>query len=164
MAVATSEVKRGVFELQTDIRTVRDDLPDAVALELRGIMEQVKQKAQELCPCDTGSLRESISLEEGAISASSTGQGSEFYNCQIYAGSDDIINPKTGKSTAEYAQLVHDGHAMRDGTMWEGVPFLEDAMDEYESEIEDAVSRALQQLGIGDYNTPSTYKLGDERD
>jgi hypothetical protein len=162
--MATSECKRGLFELQQDIRTVRDEFPDAIAEELRGIMEQVKDRAVELCPKDTGSLASSISLEEGTISSSSTGQGSEFYNCQIYAGNESIINPKTGKPTSEYAQLVHDGHAMRDGSMWEGEPFLEDAMSEFEPLLEDAVSRALQSLEIGDYNVPSTYQKGDETD
>ena len=164
MCFATSEVKRGLFETQQGIRTLRDDFPSQIAEELRGIMEMVRARAIELCPKETGALASSISLEEGDISQSSTGQGSEFYDCQIYAGSESIVNPISGKATSEYAQMVHDGHALRDGTIWEGCPFLEDAIDEFEPQLEDAVSRALSELGIGDVNTPSTYAKGDTSD
>jgi hypothetical protein len=118
------------------------DFPDAVASELQAVMEKVKETAVDLCPKDTGALASSISLESGSISASRQG---DFFEANIYAGSPDIINPKTGKATSDYAMLVHDGHMMKDGSMYEGVPFLVEAIMMYESEIEEAVNRALQE-------------------
>jgi len=53
---------------------------------------------------------------------------------------------------------------LKDGSFWEGVPFLEDALDAYEDELNSAVDRALSDLEIGDSNVPSTNKLGDESD
>ena len=131
------------------LNDIIDDFPDAVATELQAIMEKVQETAIDLCPKDTGALASSINLEGGSISASRQG---DFYEANIYAGSPDIINPKTGKPTSDYALLVHDGHMMRDGSMYEGVPFLVEALMLYEEELEEAVNRALQETlrGSGD--------------
>lgn len=118
---------------------LRDSLESEVTLELDSVMEQVKQTAIELCPKDTGSLASSIGLENGVISAG------DFYGANIYAGSEDVVNPKTGKATSEYAMLVHDGHGN-----YEGVPFLVEALMFYENELEACVSRALKEMGAGD--------------
>lgn len=123
---------------------VRDSLESEVTQELDTVMEKVLATAIELCPKDTGSLASSISLESGVISAG------DFAGYQIYAGSEDIINPKSGMATSEYASLVHDGHAMRDGTFWEGIPFLDEALLMYFDELENAINRALQELGGSD--------------
>jgi len=127
-----------------DIERVRDDMPSLVAEELRGIMEQVKQLAIELCPKDSGALASSISLEQGTISASN-----EIFNAQIYAGSDDIVNFE-GQPTSQYANAAHDGHMLANGDFWEGTPFLTDALDTFESEIMDVVNRAMDALDLGD--------------
>ena len=135
--------------VQNQLAQIRDDFPDSVAQELLAVMEKVKDTAIDLCPKDTGALASSINLEGGSISASRQG---DFFEANVYAGSPDIINPKTGKPTSDYAMLVHDGHMMRDGSMYEGVPFLEEALLFYEDEIEQAVNRALQETlsGSGD--------------
>jgi len=113
-----SEIKEK-FESEERVKAqlaeIRDGLCEEIINELDSIMQKVLASAIELCPKDTGALASSINLEGGAIS-----QGNDFYEANIYAGSDDIINYKTGKATSEYAQYVEDGH----GT-YEGVPFLE---------------------------------------
>jgi hypothetical protein len=108
-------------------------------------MQSIKALAIELCPKETGALASSISLEGGAISS-----GNDFFEAQIFAGSEDIVNPISGKPTSEYADLIESGHLMRDNTFWEGCPFLEDAMMAFESEIEACVTKALSQLLSGD--------------
>ena len=70
----------------------------------------------------------------------------DFYGCSIYAGSPTIVNPISGVPTSEYANLVHDGHLMRDGSFWEGEPFLDEAYMMYADELEDCVGKALQQI------------------
>ena len=136
------------FESENAVRDqlerLTDNLEGAVSAELMEIMEMVKDLAVELCPKETGALASSISLESGSISSG------DFFNASIYAGSPDIINPISGKPTSEYAQLVHDGHALRNGTFFEGEPFLEDALMAYEGDIEEAVTKALSQLLSGD--------------
>lgn len=139
----SSELKEK-FESEATVKKqleeIRDNLEDEVRAELDSIMEKVKDMAIEMCPKETGALASSISLESGAI------QSGDFYGSSIYAGSEDIINPITGKATSEYALFVHDGHAMPNGGFYEGVPFLDEAMQFYEAELELAVSRALAQL------------------
>jgi hypothetical protein len=126
--------------VMNQLKTINDDLESQVAQELQEIMESVRDLAIEYCPKETGALASSISLETGTISSG------DFYGCSLYAGSENIVNPISGKPTSEYALLVHDGHMMRDGTFWEGEPFLEDAMMAFESELEAAVGKALQEI------------------
>jgi len=168
MCIATSEVKRGLFETQQDIRTLRDEFPDQVCEELDNIWAQIKDKAIELCPKESGALASSIELQSeggsGRTGVSATTQGGIIYENAIYAGNDQTFN-FDGQPTSQYAQLVHDGHLMRDGSTWfEGVSFLEDAVDAFEDELNSVVDKALSELEIGDSSNPSTYKLGDERD
>jgi hypothetical protein len=139
--ISISETDNGTK--QNVIRTleeIRDNLEPAIAQELEAVMQKVLETAIELCPKDTGSLASSISLESGTI------ESGDFYGCSIFAGNEGIVNPVTGKPTSEYAQLVHDGHVLRDGTIYEGVPFLTEALMMYEDELESAVSRALSEL------------------
>ncbi len=163
MAVAVSETKKGMWELENDVRIIRDDLPDAVVAELDEIWQKIKDMAIELCPKESGALASSIELESeggsGKISSGTT-QGAEFYHNAIYAGNDSTFNAH-GQPTSQYAQSVHDGHILADGNFWEGTPFLEDALDAFEDELSLAVSRGLNDLGIGDSSNASTDRLGD---
>jgi len=131
--------------VQNQLARINDGLEGAVAQELQEIMLQVQQLAVELCPKETGALASSISLEGGAISASN----GDFYECNIYAGSPDIVNPISGKPTSDYAMLVHDGHLMKNNVFWDGEPFLEEAMMAFEPELETAVNKALASLTSG---------------
>ncbi|MGA3061451.1 MAG: hypothetical protein ABSD92_13935 [Candidatus Bathyarchaeia archaeon] len=165
MCLATTEVKRGLFETQTDIRVLRDEFPDAVCAELDDIWAQIKDKAIELCPKESGALASSIELESeggsGKTGVSASTQGGEFYRNAIFAGNDETFN-FDGQPTSQYVAAVHDGHVLPNGDFWEGTPFLEDAVDAFEDELNSIVDKALNSLEIGDSNNPSTYKLGDE--
>jgi hypothetical protein len=122
-----------------------DDFEEQLASELDAVMEKIRDAAIELCPKDTGALASSITIDNSGIVSAG-----DFYGNSISAGSEDVINPKTGKPTSEYASLVHDGHAMRDGTFWEGIPFLTEAFDMYFEELEACVDRAMKELGAVD--------------
>ena len=134
------------MQIISDLTEIRDGIEDELSAELAKIMLQVQQLAIEMCPKDTGALASSISLEGGALEKSA---GPDFYEQNIFAGNESIVNPKTGVSTAEYALYVHDGHAMPDGSFWEGVPFLSDALAAFAGEIENAVQRALAEMTKG---------------
>jgi len=166
MCIAVSETKRGMFEAQSDIMEIRDSMNDEVSNALDEIWQKIKDLAIELCPKESGGLASSVELESeggsGKISGTAT-QGGEFYHNSIFAGNDSTFN-FSGQPTSQYAQSVHDGHLMANGEFWEGTPFLEDAVDAYESELDAAVNNALNSLDIGDANVPSTNKLGDESD
>lgn len=143
---------RQKHEAMAQLAEIRDGLEPSIREELHQIMLRVQQMAIELCPKDTGALAGSINLEFGAISAG------DFADYQIYAGRDDIVNPKTGVPTSEYARLVHDGHLLRNGEFYEGVPFLDIAMMTFEQELEDAVNRAMSELGVKE---PSASSVSD---
>ena len=133
-----------------EVQDISDNLPEAIAHELDIVWQKIRDLAIDLCPKETGALASSIELESeggsGTISATST-SGGDFYSNSIFAGNDDVVNPISGKPTSEYAILVHDGHMMKDGMFWEGVPFLTEAVAAYEDELDAAVDRALDELG-----------------
>lgn len=122
------------------LSAIRDGLEDEMRSEILAIMEKVKLLAIELCPKQSGALASSISLENGSLEAG------DFANYQIFAGNDSIINPITKRPTSEYALFVHEGHTQRDGSFFEGVPFLTDALAQYENEIESCIDRALKEI------------------
>lgn len=130
--------------LKKDVESISDE----VKSELEHIWSLIEQAAIDMCPVDTGALRSTIKTSEGggegAISATS-----DIINKSLIAGDDGVINWKSGKPTSLYAGFVHDGHALRDGSMWEGVPFLVEAILAYEGELEAAVDRAVQNLQAG---------------
>ena len=149
----------GIFEsdngskerVKSWINEFKKEFSQQIAQELAEIMNSIYEEALEECPKETGALASSIRIVEGAgegagISESLGGGGEEIFCYSIVAGSDEDVNPKTGKPTSEYAMLVHDGHLMRDGSFWEGVPFLTDAIAKYEAELEECVQRALSEL------------------
>ena len=164
MCMSLSETKRGLFETQEDIRSLRDDLPNQIALELDEIWQKIKDEAISRCPKESGALASSIELESegGSGATGATGNGATIYENAIYAGNDETFNFE-GQPTSQYAQAVHDGHMLPNGDFWEGNPFLEDALDMYEDELNNCVNTAMSDLGtIGDSNNPSTNALGDE--
>jgi hypothetical protein len=139
-----------------ELAQIRDSLEDSIKQELDAIMQKVKESAISLCPKSSGALASSIEIDN-----SGTVQAGDFYGNSISAGSPDIINPITGKATSDYALLVHDGHAMPNGSFWEGVPFLTEAYLLYESEIENAIDRALKEISS---NEPSAGKIAEVSD
>jgi len=133
------------------IKEIGEGLSDEVRKELEEIWAKIEEAAKDLCPIDTGALVSTIQSVEsggGAISATSM-TSNEVFNKSLIAGDESVVNKKTGKSTAEYAGLVHDGHATRDGIMWYGVPFLTEALMMYEEELQAAIDKALKELQGG---------------
>lgn len=124
-----------------ELAQIRDGLEDEIRGELMAIMEKVKVLAIELCPKDSGALASSISLESGTL------QAGDFANYSIYAGNESIVNPISGRPTSEYVLFVHEGHLMRDGSFYEGVPFLTEALQAFEAEIESCIDRAMKEIG-----------------
>jgi len=136
--------------VMAQLSEIRDGIEDELKAELDAIGQKILAMAIELCPKDTGALASSISLESGTI------QAGDFAGFSIYAGNDDIINPKTGKPTSEYAGLVHDGHEN-----YEGVPFLVEALMMYEDELSSAVDRALKELGTTEPSATKVAQMSD---
>jgi hypothetical protein len=140
------------MRVRNQIKKDGETISDEVKSELEHIWSLIEQAASEMCPVDTGALRSTIKTSEnggeGAISATSM-TSSDIFNKSLIAGDDSVINWKTQKPTSLYAGFVHDGHALRDGSMWEGIPFLVEALLAYEGELEAAVDRAVQNLQAG---------------
>ena len=82
--MSVSETKRGMKEVGDDIRSLRDDLPNQIALELDEIWQKIKEEAISRCPKESGALASSIELESeggsGVVSVSgSAKQGAVIY-------------------------------------------------------------------------------------
>lgn len=139
-----------IIQTEQDIAEIRDNICQQVALELDATWQKILEAAIEICPKDTGALASSIRIEgesgysRGAIMVSGVAND-DFYSSSIYAGRADVVNPVTGEPTDIYALFVHDGHAMPNGMFYEGVPFLADAVAEYQDELDSAVDRAMSQ-------------------
>lgn len=133
------------------------DLIAQIQIELDAIWEKIRDLAIEMCPKDTGALASSIEIESeggsGAIGVSGISADGDFYSNTIFAGNDEVVNPKTGKPTSFYALFVHDGHAMPNGDIYEGVPFLTEAIDAYQSELDNVVDTAMNELGLNQEGT-----------
>jgi hypothetical protein len=156
MAIIESDdgTKQEVIET---IENVEKKLPEEIAAELNQIWWAIWMDAIDLCNKLTGALASSINVieggmvVEGGMGMSRTPRmpiGDWMFNRSIIAGDITIINPITGKPTSMYAEWVHEGHAMRDGTIWEGNPFLTDALDAHEEELNAAVDKAMEELGL----------------
>jgi hypothetical protein len=149
MAMSVEVTDSGTM-IQTELtmEEIRRNIEMEVASQLDIIWIQILGAAVELCPKETGALASSIRLESesgyarGAIGVAGIA-GEEFYSNSIYAGRFDVINPVTGEPTDLYALFVHDGHALPNGGFYEGVPFLAEAVEEYQSELDACVDRAM---------------------
>lgn len=160
MAVVIQESDNGTKqEVMETIGNIERELPQEIADELSRIWYEIWMDAIEFCSktMDTGALASSINVIEGGMvvqggmGLSRTPRqpiGNWIFDRSIIAGDVTVINPKTGKPTSLYAEWVHDGHMMRDGTFWEGNPFLQDALDAHEAELDMAVERAMKELGL----------------
>lgn len=161
MAVVVYESDNGTKQMVMDtIQSISEELPEGVATELDRVWWAIWMDAIAFCSktMDTGALASSINVVEGGMvvqggmGMSRTPRepvGNWIFDRSIVAGDVTVINPKTGKPTALYADWIHDGHAMRDGTFWEGNPFLTDALAAHEEELNAATEKAMRELGIG---------------
>jgi hypothetical protein len=140
-----------ILDTEENIMMIRDEMSSEIAMELDEIWQDIKDLAVELCPKESGALASSIELESeggsGTVGSGATTDGGVIYENAIYAVNDSTFN-FDGQPTSQYAQAVHDGH-MIGSSFWEGVPFLEDALDTYSSELDAAVATAMDNL-LGD--------------
>jgi len=152
MSVVVEESAKGKGETKKAVKKLKDELKDGTAVrkELDKIWEQIKRDAYDMCPKDTGALAGTIRIIKIPTGAMLGGisriKGLSVFDRSIIAGDITKINPKSGKPV-DYAVFVHDGHKMRDGRMYEGVPFLSEALALNEGELMKAIQRALKKLG-----------------
>jgi len=118
--------------------------------ELNKIWDKIKVDAIGLCPKETGTLASTIRttrLPLGMMTGSwSRIKEVTIFNKSIIAGDITKINPKS-KRPCDYATWVHDGHRMRDGKIYAGVPFLTMALAQNEAELNKVIDRVLRKLG-----------------
>lgn len=139
------ETGYGKEETREKIEEVGEDLVEKIKEELEALVDKIVEDAIALCPKDTGALASSIQKGEGGTLTVS--EPNTIIDIVISAGDPSIVNPKTGKSTDEYVNYVHDGHAFKGGKgVYLGVPFLVEALMLHEDEIEELIDRALQEL------------------
>lgn len=141
---------RWVDDTGADYREFHEEMNEKIALELDSIWQKIKDLAIDLCPKESGALASSIELESeggsGVVGVQgSVMQGQVIYQNAIFAGNDETFN-FDGQPTSQYALAQHDGFLMKNGEFFEGTPFLTDAVDFYNSELEEAVNRALDEL------------------
>lgn len=122
-----------------------------VAYELDKIWKDVEDDARIMCPFETGSLRDTIRTIKSPI-GQLTGNWSRVKEVKVFdrtlvAGDETKSNYKTGRPV-NYATWVHDGHNMRDGSFWEGVPFLAEALAKNDGKIMRAIENAEKKAGI----------------
>lgn len=101
----------------------------------KALMEEMKIEQQEVIrkiPTDTGALKDSTELFEGLRKNEPNRKG--VIAATITVG-NDTVNPKTGRTTAEYAMMVHEdleadhdnGEAkFLESTIREAAPFMAD--------------------------------------
>lgn len=137
--ILTEEGGEGKEIFLKQLKQISDEIEGEIAAELDAVLERIRDAAIDLCPKETGALASSITIDNsGVVSAG------DFYGNSISCGDPNIVNPKTGVPTSQYASLVHEGH----GT-YEGVPFLDEAMLMYFEELEACVDRALKEITAG---------------
>jgi len=156
MAVVVEEDDAGTKKKAKEaLRKLRNDFKDGtiISKELRKVMIMIREDAKAICrreAYDTGTLHDTIRISKIPMGAM-TGAWSHvkeitIFNMSVVAGDLSKINPKTNRP-CDYASWVHDGHRMRDGSFFSGVPFLTEAVAKNAAELNKAIERALKKLG-----------------
>jgi hypothetical protein len=136
-------------QIKKKVKQVDDTIGEDIKAEIEAWWLEVLQTAQELSlPMDTGSLRDSIRIEDASFVQSSfmvTGDvGEEIANKIIVAG-DYVHFNRHGQPSAEYAEAVHEGHPTRGGKgLVEGRFFLDIALMLHEAELMEILSRVVE--------------------
>jgi len=117
-----------LWHMADETKEWMSEINEAIATELDTIWQAIRDLAIELCPKESGALASSIELQSeggsGKVGLSgSVSQGSVIYENAIFAGNDETFNFE-GQPTSQYAQSVHDGHAMPNGDFSRAHHFL----------------------------------------
>lgn len=138
------ETKKATEKLKKDL----DDGTE-IAKELDKVWKAIKDDAYNACPKETGALARTIRVVKIPMGVSVGGLSRikelTIFDRSIVAGDITKTNPKTGKPI-DYASWVHDGHRMKDGRMFAGVPFLTMAMAKHDVDLNKAIEKALKKL------------------
>ena len=152
MAYIYKEDKGSNKDTQDSLRQMEKDVQEAreIEAELSRVWDKIKTDAFLDCPKDTWSLANTIRIVKSPM-LSMTGDVSPIKSITIFdrsivAGDLMRINPKT-KGPVDYASLVHDGYVMQNGRVFNGRPFLTNALSKNDAELEKAIDRALTKLG-----------------
>mgnify|MGYP001054056052 CR=1 FL=1 len=142
MSVQIQEDDNGTKEKTIEeIDGIKKELPPEVAKQLNKVWEKILRDARTLCPVDTGTLKSTIRTMRTPKGLMSSGVGGSkdfiIFDRALVAGDSTVTKP-TGEPCI-YARWVHDGHVMRNGQFWAGVPFLANALDMNETELEAAI-------------------------
>jgi len=147
MGVVVSKDLKGKRETEKALERTKKDFNKGkdVYAELDRVWRMIKDRAYANCPKRRGFLANTIrvtSMPVGAMTGSwSRVKAIQVFNKTIIAG--DITKG------VDYATWVHDGHKIK-GTSnkrVEGMPFLTEAIAAYDTELNDAIQRALKKLG-----------------
>jgi len=137
--------ERALTKLKNDIQEGKE-----IESELSRIWEKIKMDAIIECPKDTGSLSQTIKVVKTSIESMISGvspiKSITLFDRTIVAGDFFKTNPKT-KGPVDYAGFVHDGYVMRNGLIYNGRPFLTNALAKNDEELNAAINRALVKLG-----------------
>jgi len=151
MAYIYKEDKNSNKDTQDALKKFEKDIQEGkeIELELGRVWEKIKSDAYMNCPKDTWSLAETIKVVKTPINTMTSGVSAvksiTIFDRTITAGDLLKINPKT-KRPVDYAVLIHDGY-IRNGKVYNGRPFLTNALASNEEELDKAVNRALAKLG-----------------
>lgn len=135
-----------LIRLKRDIDDGRD-----FRTELDIVWQKIKRDAEAMCPKgdDSGLLASTIRVTKvpmGRIVGNwSRIKDITLFDRSIIAG--DITKTTKSGRPCDYAAWVHDGHKMKDGRMYAGIPFLTQALAQNEQELNKAIERALKKLG-----------------
>lgn len=142
------KAREAIQNLKKDFKT-----GNIIAKELRKVMIKIREDAKLICrqeAYDTGTLYRTIRISRIPMGVMTGGwshvKAITIFNMSVVAGDLTKINPKTNRP-CDYASWVHDGHRMRDGSFFSGVPFLTEAVAKNAAELEKAIERALKKLG-----------------
>ncbi|OGD52570.1 hypothetical protein A3K80_00535 [Candidatus Bathyarchaeota archaeon RBG_13_38_9] len=150
MSIVLFESDNGTKQLTIDrLNELRKKIPEEYEKALDVVWDKIFLTAIMLCPVDTGTLMSTIRIERGGgvMSGFSGIKAITIFDSTIVAGDERIINPKSGQPCI-YSTWVHDGHFDRGGKWVPAQPFLTDAVNAHEEELEralDNVNKALEE-------------------
>lgn len=129
---------KGVREVAQNLGIAQNDIKRVAGEAMYDVGKQIIEEAKVQCPVDTGALRNSAILTPPVAEADGVLVTGGF-------GTGDVVNPKSGVATEQYAVPVHERLDVHHPTG--KAKFLEDAAyaarDELEREVVKRVARLV---------------------
>ena len=157
MAVVLEEDDAGTKgALLENLGETQETLIETAYAKLDEVWQAILEDAIMSCPFDTGTLMSTIRLEEGGTGTEEgigyTPQGTgekaiSIYDSTIVAGDPNAWNSKKNEPCI-YAEWVHDGsYNVRTKKMNEPNPWLEEAIEKHEAELDAAIEDMMNAIG-----------------